>query len=551
MAEVRQQISQLSNARFLSLWNRSTPVQRKALAFGRGWLHPDFFARHFLPEYSRLPFARFHRTLFEWHLAMGAEDVAHRAGRRFAIAAPRGAAKSTIASLVLPLHDIAYRREHYIVLVSATERQAHGRLRAIANALDGSLADHVKVKEASKGVLVANGIRVEAFGAGQEIRGLGWGPWRPTKVILDDAESSATATSARRRESLLDWFREVIEHLGARYTHLLAVGTVLHEQGLLPTLLRRPDFEGERLRSIIAEAEPSPLWEHWEALLADQSQPQRRQRARELFEAHREEMLRGTEVLWPEREDYEELRAQKVAQGRRAFSQEKQNAPLGPEDALFDPGAALRGVPAGGELEIFRATERGRQECRRAEFPHDSPRFGYLDAAMGGSRRSDFSALAQVARLPDGTLFAESLWARRAPPQAQVDRLFDAHAAQPFQRLAVEGTGFQELLALPIEAERTRRRTDGSPWDLPLEIVKPRLAKETRIAALEPLLASGVLVLSPSLPEEFWEELANFPRVAHDDALDALAGAVELARGQGTKASIRRAQGRAPRGAGF
>jgi predicted phage terminase large subunit-like protein len=519
---------------------------RARLAFGRGAGHPDFFARHYLPEFTRLPFAPFHRMLFQWQLAMEAEDLAQRIGRRFAIAAPRGAAKSTIASLVLPLHDIAYRRERYIVLVSATERQAQGRLRAIAAALHATeLAGHVTVEQSTQGVLAANGVRMEAYGAGQELRGLGWGPWRPTKVILDDAESSAAATSARRREALLDWFREVIEHLGAGYTHLLAVGTVLHEQGLLATLLRRPDFEGERLRSIVAFADPSPLWDEWRALLADQSQPRRRASAREFFEAHRDEMLRGAQVLWPEKEDYEQLLAQLAVQGRRAFFQEKQNAPLGPEDALFDPAAALRGTPGGGTLSIARAAEDGLRECRRAEFPRESHRFGYLDAAMGGSRRGDSAALARVARLPDGTLFAESLWVRRAPPREQVLRLFDEHAHHPFHRLAVEGTGFQELLMLPIEEERERRRRAGLPWDLPVEVVKPRQAKDARIAALEPLLASGALVLSPALPEEFWEQLANFPRVAHDDALDALAGAVELARGaSGRKATLRRAEAR-------
>jgi phage terminase large subunit-like protein len=35
--------------------------------------------------------------------------------------------------------------------------------------------------------------------------------------------------------------------------------------------------------------------------------------------------------------------------------------------------------------------------------------------------------------------------------------------------------------------------------------------------------------LDEGLPEEFWRELEHYPRVDHDDALDATAGAVELA----------------------
>ena len=114
-------------------------------------------------------------------------------------------------------------------------------------------------------------------------------------------------------------------------------------------------------------------------------------------------------------------------------------------------------------------------------------------------------------------------------------RLFDAHHARPFERLAIEGTGFQELLTIPIEEERTRRRASGHRFDLPVDVALPRRSKAARISALEPLLTSGALALSPDLDEEFWEELANWPRTRHDDALDAVAGAIELAMNCATR----------------
>ncbi|MDX2176730.1 MAG: hypothetical protein SF028_09670 [Candidatus Sumerlaeia bacterium] len=525
-------ISKLSNARFLSLIAELSPERRAQAVLARGAGDPAFFARYFLPHYCRLPFAPFHRRLFDWHLAMGGPTAA-REGRRHALAAPRGHAKSTMVSLVLLLHDIVHRREEFVVLISATERQAQQRLRALRAELEsGALAAAAPLEASSRRELLANGVRVEAYGAGCELRGISQRAWRPSKIVLDDAEDSACATSPRRREALVEWFGEVVEHLGDRFTNLLAIGTVLHERGLLATLLRRTDFTALRLRAVESFSSEKAHWARWRDLLLDRSSESPREDARAYFQLHAAAMLEGAGVLWPEKWSYEELMAALHLQGRRAFYQELQNSPLGPEDALFDAEAALRGAWDGASLRLFRAAGGREVESRRAA-GGGVLRFGHLDLALGKGRergRGDFSALAVVARLADGTLFAESLWARRAPPSEQVARLFAQHDAQPFTRLAVEGTGFQELLLLPIEEERARRRRARLRADLPIELVKPTARKESRIAALEPLLANGALALAPDLDEEFWEELAQFPRSRHDDALDALAGAVELAR---------------------
>ena len=66
------------------------------------------------------------------------------------------------------------------------------------------------------------------------------------------------------------------------------------------------------------------------------------------------------------------------------------------------------------------------------------------------------------------------------------------------------------------------------------------------------LVANGWLAFDDSLPEEFWRELQAFPGGDHDDALDALEGAVDLARRYSdARKSLRRINGgpaRAPRG---
>ena len=46
-------------------------------------------------------------------------------------------------------------------------------------------------------------------------------------------------------------------------------------------------------------------------------------------------MLDGTDVLWPEVEDYYYLMKMRVSDGPAFFDSEKQNEPVNPEDCLF------------------------------------------------------------------------------------------------------------------------------------------------------------------------------------------------------------------------
>ncbi len=539
MAPVPDWIQTLSASSFLTKIEGLNSSQRSQLLALRFACDPEFFARVVLPSHCRLRFAPMHRRLFRWHGEMGIGRPPGRRGLRFALAAPRGSAKSTVVSLVLTLHDILFERERYILLLSATEAQARQRLKALRRELeDGSVSRWSIIASQERRfttrALQFGNVQVEAYGAGTEIRGINFEGFRPTKIILDDAEASRAATSARSRMRLREWFSEIVEYSGDTYTHLLAIGTVLHDKGLIADLLRRPDFTGHRARSIIGFSDNDLLWSEWRRRLLDFGDERRRITAREFYEAHRDEMDRGAEVLWPEKEDYEDLMSQLTLQGRRAFFQEKQNQPLGPEDALFDGESALRAQWLGSELQVGVLRNGAFIPVRRyADASGTGRRFGYLDAALGKGGRSgrgDFAALAEVVLLPDGSLVVDRLTARRLSPTEQVTRLFDAHERAAFERVAVEGTGFQELLLLPIEEERKRRQRSTRRADIPIETVHPKKSKLARIAALEPLISNGTIALGEGLDEEFWEELGTFPNTAHDDALDALAGAVTLAR---------------------
>ncbi len=530
-----------------------------------------FFAEYFFRHHCRRPFSAFHLDLLRMHGNLARGDLSKRAGDRWAIAAPRGAAKTTLISLILLLHDILYSRERYVIILSATLKQATRRLRNLRAELIGNAdlrwvyAEELEKRgEFRSQSLEVNGVQVDAFGSGAEIRGLSHGPWRPTKILLDDVEDSEAVESAAQREKLSDWFHEVVDNLGDTYTHILAIGTLLHPESLLARLLVRPDFEGRRYASVETFSSRPDLWSEWQRIYVDLANPRRVAAARRFFNRHRDAMLQDTRVLWREKEDYYDLMVQQVTRGRRAFSQEKQNEPLGAASVVFDAETVRRFARHGPELRVHPPRESalgagpasadgvsshsalGGESWERVVALESLRVVGFLDPALGrgsgerGGRGAmgDFAAQAVVGIDPAGGLYLLELWVKRASPTEQIRAAFDAHERWSFAAFGVEGNCFQELLGFPLEAERTRRKSEGRPADLPVVMVTHRRNKIERIAALEPLFANGWLAVSDSLPEEFWRELQGFPGADHDDALDAAEGAAALAR-QGARTGIR------------
>ena len=84
----------------------------------------ELFAIMFFSHYCRYEFNAFHRATFSDYV------YGERAIRR-ASCAPRGFAKSTLEALIKPIHDVCYKLEKFIVIISNTEAQAVQKLKDI------------------------------------------------------------------------------------------------------------------------------------------------------------------------------------------------------------------------------------------------------------------------------------------------------------------------------------------------------------------------------------------------------------------------------------
>ena len=458
--------------------------------------------------------------------------------------APRGAAKSTLIALIFPVHALLYRTEAYIVMLSATLRQAQLRLGAVRDTLTNNprlqpvftreLAD---LQRASARTLCLGPVRMDAFSAGTELRGISHEHRRPSWIILDDIERSDRVRSARYRRRLAEWFSEVVEHLGDTHTDIDVIGTLLHPNALLAELHRRPDARSRLFRSILREADRHDLWDAWRRRYHDLENPHRAQQARAFFDRHRTQMLRGAKVLWPHKEDYYALQLMRETHGRAAFDKEKQNQPWSDSARVFVLDHYRRFEPAGDALLCEpRIWARPGEQSEPSELAPPRVcldalrRFGFLDPALGGHSRGDFAAIATVGVDPNGYLYLLDVWLERTTPSRQIDRAFELHARWRYQAFGIETNAFQRLLLEPLEAERRRRQARGRPWDLPVVERRHRGDKASRILALEPLLRNGWLLLNRHLDDALTEQLEQFPAATHDDGPDAVAAVVDLAR---------------------
>lgn len=113
--------------------------------YRRGATDLGYFGRYYLPHYFTRASPPFHRrldALWKRRVMKNMDPVTDAVsmltapGKRSAVAAPRGHAKSTVMTLKNVLHAALYGYKQYILLISDTETQASGFLESIKYELE-------------------------------------------------------------------------------------------------------------------------------------------------------------------------------------------------------------------------------------------------------------------------------------------------------------------------------------------------------------------------------------------------------------------------------
>ncbi len=472
------------------------------------------WARKYLPEHFTRPASIMHR----W-LGRQLDLTWHRRGARLNLLGPRGAAKSTVATLAYVLRAAVEGWEPYVWIVSDTRHQACAHLENVKRELAENprlAADYPGA--AGRGPVwrrgslrLANGAAVDAFGTGQRIRGRRHGAHRPSLIVCDDLQNDGHIASSTARERSRTWFHGTLMKAGTPRTNVVNLATALHRHCLAMELHETPGWRSRIFRAIQRWPRNASLWEAWEALYTDVARSDYRQAARAFYDEHRAAMDEGAQVLWPEEEDLYTLMCLRAEGGRAAFQREKQNSPISPElcewpESYFDETVWFDDWP--GDLRIKTMA---------------------LDPSKGSdARRGDYSALVVLGVSREGVLYLEADLARRPTPQIVADGVALYRRFQP-DAFGVEANQFQDLLAAEFEAEFQKQGVLAARPTL----LDNRVNKQVRIRRLGPYLSSGRLRFKAGSPSTrlLVDQLKEFPVGDHDDGPDAAEMALRLAAG--------------------
>ena len=539
-----KQIIALSDAVFWKLYDELLTDQQlleaKTLLIERCRFDVETFARVFFPHYCDYSFNQFHRDCFaDWR------QNTRRA--RYADAAPRGSAKSTLKTLIKPIHDLCFGHENFIIIISDTQAQAIGKLKDIrAELLDNAmLVTHFgtffRAKNVAETSFVARcgnrKVLFQAYGAGSEIRGIRFGQHRPSKIILDDAENSEEVFNEEIRAKREDWFKQVISKLGNKTTNIEVVGTILHKQSLLRNLFDNPAYRARMYKAVISWSDREDLWQKWRELYGnlENALEQRTAESDDFFLDHRDEMLRGTKVLWPERESYLDLMKEMFELGRKAFFKELQNEPIASDQALFDTLHWYVETPEGVKIERTGVVIPWDQLS--APMAAMDPSAGQTKAKPG--KLGDFTSILAGRTDVRGRLFVSNDWTKRAAPTKYISAIFELWELLKYEKMAVETNLYRNLLlpniATEKEARERKRKADKvGDWAINVKFydVINVENKIKRIYALEPKVENGYILFNKTLSAEFRNQMEAFPLGEHDDAPDALEMLWSLANGR-------------------
>ena len=498
-------------------------LRKQLAAFDLG-----YFGRAYLKHYFVRPSPAFHEELDEiWtkgvlkgrNPAVDAKKISRLDGSKNVVAAPRGHAKSTNFTFKDSLHATLYLYKHYIIILSDSSDQAEGFLSDIKT----EMVDNQEIRLdfgnqqgkvwKSTVILTTGGVKIEAIGSGKKVRGRRHGAWRPDLLVLDDIENDENVNTPDQRRKLDSWFKKAVSKAGDTYTDIMYIGTILHYDSLLSNTLKNPEYESRTYRAVISFSDRDDLWDKWTELYTNLFDPDHKQHAMEFYLEHEAEMLKGTEVLWPEKLDYYKLMVIKVSDGDAAFNSELQNDPIDPDSASFQEEWMDYYEP---ELVDFKDI--------RYVF------VGANDPSLGKNKKSDTSAIINLAvDLYSGYLYIEMASIEKRKPDQIIKDIFEANRrlkrdyGKGFYKFGVETVQFQYFFK-EVMAQLSAELGEY----IPIEEIQSTVNKMLRIESLQPYIKNGYIKFNAK-HKTLIKQLLEYPMGRNDDGPDALQMAVALA----------------------
>lgn len=483
------------------------PVDATASAERRRRVQHDFpfFRRTYFPHYTRGKDGQptGDSAVHLWLDTTLPAVVDAPEGRKLAVAAPRGEAKTTFVDLFFALWCVVTGRKRYSLIIADAFEQAASFLEAIKVELESNPRLEADFKEhCGQGriwnvgtIVTAANVKLQAFGAGKRMRGLRHGPHRPDLVLLDDLENNENVRKPEQRDKLESWLLRTVLSLGPADDSMdvIYIGTILHYDSVLARTLKKPQWHGRVFKAVKEMPSRMDLWDQWFALYAQR--PDGPELARAFYDARKADMDKGVVVSWPTFRPLYTLMC-KRAEDRAAFDAEQQNDPL-----------ATDAAPFAAAIFYWR------------ELPSELLLFGACDPSLGkaGQGRDPSALLVGGLERESMRLYVLEALIRKRHPDRIIQDMIALQRRYNCLIWAVETVQFQAFFADVLVREAARLNVP-----MPVQPVINSTDKQLRIESLQPYCIQNRILLPPSGASALEDQLRHFPMADHDDGPDAL-----------------------------
>lgn len=570
-------------SRYFELLSEGAHESARRLRCYASYWHLNLFIYFYLEDLATSPFEDYHKKILH--------AIPHgKRNQRINILAPRGSSKTTLLTLVYPLHRILYapfdqimgfHHEKFIVIITYSEANAKNRLRGLTYVLESKrdiISDFGRRRKKGetwgvKEFFALTGIGDELIYVlgvtrGGEVRGNVFYNARPTLIILDDIDKVDLLMNPENRAKDQDWFFGAVMPAGEpEVTNFIVIDTLKHEESLAAILQDRAGWRTVYYRAIISPANVKPhptaedLWKQWENIYANRliSDEERKVEARKFYEENEAEMDAGVQSLWPARLKYYFIREEIVNSGLDFVMREYQNDISHTSFRVFNMQ----------EASWFEIDEKGilvhdwrlamddeeEEGLRRVKWDDIAGVSIYHDWAGGQEvLKNDYAAIVAVAwqkKIPgvtsedardtmNGQLgYVLHTWLDRVPQSRQIKEMFEIiedvrEMLHPIRDLPIR-LGYERMIDNTGTGNdsyqrtfRLERENRGERFsDLRIqEISQSGVQKHIRIVSMEGPVAYGQLSFYKHLNPEFTKQMSQYPGADHDDGPDALQGAL-------------------------